>query len=53
MKTRILSLLTAIMIALISAAPACAIVLDGYNRNDEYETGKNKPYNLFDNAVES
>ena len=51
MKTRILSLLTALMIALISVAPACAIVLDGYNRNNEYDI--NKPYNLFDDAVES
>ena len=53
MKTRIVSLLTALAFVMLSALPACAIVLDGYNRNNEYGTDTNKAVSLFDNAVES
>ena len=58
MKTRIVSLLTALAFVMLSALPTCAIVLDGYNKNDEYGTSSNnvvpnKAVQLFDNAVES
>ncbi|MBQ6264426.1 MAG: hypothetical protein IJK60_03150 [Clostridia bacterium] len=52
MKTKLISLFTAFVFSLLSAVPAYAIVLDGYNKNDEYDTEKNKPFNLFeDNTV--
>ena len=58
MKTRIVSLLTALAFVMLAVLPACAIVLDGYNKNDEYGTSSNnvvpnKAVQLFDNAVES
>lgn len=53
MKTRFFSILVAITVVLFPMLPACAIVLDGYNWNNEYETNKNKPFKLIDNAIES
>ena len=53
MKTRFISLLTALAFVMLSAMPACAIVLDGYNRKNEYGTDTNKAVSLIDNAVES